>query len=165
MKYQSIKLLTMLLVSSCFILDANAEPKGFKNGKMITEYGQFASVDADLKIPKGSRFKILFDTAKNAEAGSVNNTLNTAARFLNMHSDAGLSEEEMELAIVFHGKGSFDVANNKSYGKKYDGAVNVSIDLIQALTDKGVRIILCGQSAAYHGIAKEDLAPGVEMAL
>jgi len=33
------------------------------------------------------------------------------------------------------------------------------------LTDKGVRVILCGQTAAYYDISNDDLLPGVEMAL
>jgi intracellular sulfur oxidation DsrE/DsrF family protein len=37
--------------------------------------------------------------------------------------------------------------------------------LIGALTDAGVRIILCGQTAAYRDISKDDLLPNVELAL
>jgi len=37
--------------------------------------------------------------------------------------------------------------------------------LIKALTGKGVRIIVCGQSATYYDIENEDLLPNVEMAL
>jgi len=37
--------------------------------------------------------------------------------------------------------------------------------LIKELTENGVEIYLCGQSAAYYGIEKKDLLPNVRMAL
>ena len=42
---------------------------------------------------------------------------------------------------------------------------NANAAIVAALLDNGVRVILCGQSAAAMGIAKSDLLPGVEMAL
>ena len=51
------------------------------------------------------------------------------------------------------------------YKDKYEGTSNTNTALIKALTDKGVRVILCGQSAAFHGIKNDDLLPSVEMAL
>jgi len=71
----------------------------------------------------------------------------------------------MKLAVVFHSKGSFDLTKPDFYGSKYDGAENANAAIIKALTEKNVRVILCGQTAAYYGIKNEDLLPGVEMAL
>jgi intracellular sulfur oxidation DsrE/DsrF family protein len=48
--------------------------------------------------------------------------------------------------------------------KAKEGA-NGSHALVRDLLDEGVRVILCGQSAAAHGITQADLIPGVEMAL
>ena len=75
----------------------------------------------------------------------------------------------MKLAVVFHGKASFDVANSGKYGETYAGEENKpenkNAAIIKALTEHGVRVILCGQSATYYGIKNEDMLPGVEMAL
>lgn len=71
----------------------------------------------------------------------------------------------MKLAVVFHSKGSFDLTRAEYYGSQYDGAENANAAIIKALTDKNVRVILCGQTAAFYGIKNEDLLPGVEMAL
>jgi len=124
-----------------------------------------ASVKADMTIPKWAKFKILFDTTKGAEAGKVNKTLNSAARFLNMHGEAGIAEKNMKVAIVFHGKGSFDLTKPDYYGEKFEGTENSNAGLVKALTDKGMRVILCGQSATFYDISNDDLLPGVEMAL
>ena len=124
-----------------------------------------AVVETDFKIPKRIQFKILYDTVKTAEPGKVNSTLNTAARFINMHAEAGVPVKNMKLAVVFHGKGSVDLAQNARYEQTYAGAENANAPLIKALTKNGVRVILCGQSAAFYDIGNADLLPGVEMAL
>lgn len=165
MQHQPLKFIAACAISSCFAVTAFAGESDFHNGSLIENFGQIATVDADMIIPKRAKFKVLFDTAKGAEAGSVNRTLNSAARFLNMHAEAGVPEKNMKLAVVFHGKGAFDLTKPDYYGAKFDGAENATADLIKALTDKGVRVILCGQTAAYYDISNEDLLPGVEMAL
>jgi len=144
---------------------ATAQDAAFTTGPVITEFGQTAPVQTDFKIPKRAKFKVLFDTTAETKPGEINKSLNTAARFLNMHAKAGVPEKNMKLAVVFHSKGSFDLTRDTYYGGKYDGAENANAAIIKALTDKGVRIILCGQTAAYYGIKNEDLLPGVEMAL
>lgn len=157
--------LTALAMSLLLSTSALAGLEDFKMGPVFTEFGQTATIETDFTIPKRAKFKILFDTATGAEAGELNRTLNSAARFINMHAKAGVPEKNMKLAVVFHGKGSFDLTQNAAYAKTYEGAENANVAIIKALTENGVRIILCGQSAAYHGIAKEDLLPNVEMAL
>jgi len=82
-----------------------------------------------------------------------------------MHAKAGVNEKNMKLAVVFHSKGAFDLTRASYYGEKYDSAENANAVIIKALLEKNVRIILCGQTAAYYGIKNEDLLPGVEMAL
>ena len=42
---------------------------------------------------------------------------------------------------------------------------NPNVALIDALREKGVRIIICGQSAAAYGVKKDDFYTGVELAL
>jgi len=152
--------LTLLIYTLSYASD-----EAFKTGPVFTEFGPAAVIEADMIIPKRAKFKILFDTAKAAKPGEVNRTLTSAARFINMHAEAGVPEKNMKLAVVFHGSGSFDLTKDAAYGAKYDGMENANAALIAALTEKNIRIILCGQSAAYHGIAKDDLLPNVEMAL
>lgn len=137
----------------------------FSPGPVIADYGPAALIDADFKIPTGTKFKVSYDTVKTTEPGEINKTLTTAARFLNMHAKAGVAEEDMELAIVFHSKAVFDLTNAARYDKNFDGAENANAGIIKALLDKNVRIIVCGQSAAFYEIGNEDLLPGVEMAL
>ncbi|MDA8707797.1 DsrE family protein [Hellea sp.] len=165
MPHKPLKIFAALALSSCFSFAAFAGIENFHKGTVITDFGEVATIDADMVIPKNAKFKISFDTVKDAKPGEINKTFNTAARFLNMHAEAGVAKKNMKLAVVFHGKGSVDVTQASYYGVKYDGVENANAALVKALTENGVRVILCGQSAAYYDISNEDLLPGVEMAL
>ena len=165
MTYRLLKFAMIIAITGCFTSAAYAGPNDFHKGTVVTEFGDVAHVDTTMAIPKRAKFKVLFDAVTGAEAGSVNRTLNSAARFLNMHAESGVAEKNMKLAIVFHGKASFDITNADYYGEKFEGAENVNTSLVKALTEKGVRIILCGQTAAYYDIDNDDLLPNVEMAL
>lgn len=165
MTHPLLRIIAVSVLTSCLFMSAGARETEFHAGTVFPDFGKIATIDADFEIPKRAKFKILFDTAKGAEAGDINRTLNSAARFINMHAEAGVAEKNMKVAIVFHGKGSFDLTNDDYYGEKFEGSKNANAGLIKALTDKGIRVILCGQTAAYYDISKTDLLPGVEMAL
>jgi len=157
----------LLIVSAALAISTVswAGPDDFSLGPIFPDFGATASVKADMKIPKDATFKISFDTAKGAYGGELNKTLNSAARFMNMHARAGVPETHIEIAIIVHGEASADVTRQDYYGEKFNGKDNANAKLIAALTDKGVRVILCGQSAVYRNITNEDLLPNIEMAL
>jgi len=127
------------------------EPKtesAFSPGPVISEYGPAAVIDADFKIPDGTKFKVSFDTTAVAEPGEINRSLTTAARFLNMHAKAGVAEQDMKLAVVFHSKAIFDLTTPERYETTYGGpknkVENANAAIIKALLDKNVRLIVCG---------------------
>ena len=160
MKHLLLPLAVLLIPAA-----AQAQESKFQPGTVLSEFGKIAPVQTDFKIPRGTKFKVLYDIVDGAEPGALNRKLNTPARFLNMHAAAGVPEKNMKLAVVIHGRASLDVAKPKVYGAAYEGAENGNVEIIKALTEQGVRVILCGQSAAYYGVGHEDMLPGVEMAL
>ena len=160
MKHLLLPLAVLLIPAA-----AQAQESKFQPGTVLSEFGKIAPVQTDFKIPRGTKFKVLYDIVDGAEPGALNRKLNTPARFLNMHAAAGVREKNMKLAVVIHGKASLDVASAKAYGAAYEGAENGNVEIIKALIEQGVRVILCGQSAAYYGVGHEDMLPGVEMAL
>ena len=152
------------LALQLFILPALAQGPDFKTGPVFDEYGPVADIDADFTIPEGMNFKVRFDVREGGEAGARNRRFETAARFINMHARAGVPEEKMKLAIVVHGKAVHDLAKAAHYQDAVGGE-NANAPMLAALMDKGVRFIVCGQSAAYYDVTNDDLLPGVEMAL
>lgn len=136
----------------------------FTKGPLIKDFGENAPVNVTMEVPKDMVFKGSFDIASGADAGHLNRALNSPARLLNMMVRHGIDKENVQLALVIHGGAALDVTNDNYY-KKEKGIENVNAKLIQELVKNGVRVVVCGQSAASRGISNDDLLPGVEMAL
>jgi len=94
----------------------------------------------------------------------MNRQLESAARFLNMSARNGIKAGDIEFAIIVHGPATRDMLADPGYQKRYEEP-NPNTALINALTDAGVKIYLCGQSAAFKKIATEELNPRVTVAL
>ncbi len=134
---------------------ADADLSSFTTGPVIEDFGPVADIDVTLPVPEGAVFRHSFDVSGRAEDGELNRTLESAARFINMHARAGVDADRIEIAVVVHGAAVHDVS----------GETTSSADLVAALVDHGVSIIVCGQSAAYYDVEMDDLLPGVDMAL
>lgn len=147
------------------VTPASAQLEGFETGPVFEDFGPTAEVQTDAPLPADSSFKIAFDVAKKAEPGKLNRTIESAARFINMHVKAGVPVENIRLAIVVHGGAAGDLLSQTAYGARNEGASNSSAAAIAALQEKGVTFHLCGQSAAAYKIGNADLLPGVRMDL
>ena len=145
---------------------ATAAPlAGFHAGPVFTQFGQVASVDADFPIPPGTEFKVLFNVTDGADKGKINPSIESAARFINMHVEAGVPIDRIHLAIVAHGPVILDLLGPKAYAARFKGRKNPSRDMVEQLLAKGVQIVVCGQSSAAQKVAHADLLPGVKTAL
>lgn len=144
---------------------ASAQMENFKTGPVFEEFGPTAPVQTSEPLATDSTFNIAFDVAKAADPGKLNRTIESAARFINMHVAAGVPAENIHIAIVVHGGASFDLTSQAFFAAHKDGAQNASAAAIAQLQEHGVAFYLCGQSAAAHGISNADLLPGVKMSL
>jgi len=143
---------------------AFAGPDAFHPGPAIPDYGRIADVNNEFPIAEGTEFHVAFDLADAAESGEVNRGLESLARFINMHVAAGVPAENIHLAVVIHGGATHDVTNDVHY-EPLKGVANANAPLVATLVEHGVRIYVCGQSAAYNDVTNDDLLPGVTMAL
>ena len=139
---------------------ALAGPGDFHAGSRIKGFGRIAAVDAAPKLPPETVLKVAFDVSEAGASDTVNRKLDSAARFINMHAAAGLRDDQVQVAVVVHGKASQDLLTAEKLGRD-----NPNQALIAALIEAGVSISLCGQTAAYYDIGAGDLLPGVNMAL
>ncbi|MBQ4915379.1 DsrE family protein [Maribacter sp. MMG018] len=137
-----------------------------KSGPIIENYGKVWAIEnPDYKVNKDTTFKAVFDIMNSPEDSSqLNTSLETAARFLNMHAQSGVPLEQLKVALVVHNKASKDVITSKAYKAKY-GVDNPNEDLLKALIEAGVQVMFCGQSSASRGYPKEDLLDGVQLSL
>lgn len=135
-------------------------------GPVIEQFGPVYDVDSpDFVTPTNMTYRAVFDVAQSPDAADqLNPRIESLARFLNMQARAGVKPEQVRLALVVHGAASKDMLSNAAYKARL-GVENPNASLLAALQSRGVRVILCGQTAAYRGFSRQELAPGVEIAL
>lgn len=160
-RYAVVASAAALLASAASAQDMSA----FKTGPVFDDFGPHAPVAGAAAVPEATELRHSFDVAEAAKDGKANRHIESAARFINMHAAAGVEPEDIAVAVVIHGGASFDLLRESAWEAKGRSGVHGSHALVRDLLDAGVRVILCGQSAAAHGIAPDDLIPGVEMAL
>lgn len=138
---------------------AFAGPESFIAGGQIEAYGRYAPI-ADPRITPNAQFKIAYDVSSAADSGQINRGIESAARFLNMVTAAGVPGDNVKLAIVVHGAAATNL--QRMYA---DGTPNPNAMLLEALIDKGVSVQLCGQTAAMRDVDSASLVSGVTVSL
>jgi len=153
-----------LLLSFIFSLNVWAQTK--ESGPIIKDYGKVWKIEnTDFKIDSSKKYKVVFDIMNSPTAhNELNKTIETAARFLNMHAQSGVPTENLEVVLVVHNKASKDLITNEAYQKRFE-TNNPNEALIKALLNAGTEIIFCGQSSISRDFPKEELINGVQMAL
>lgn len=135
-------------------------------GPVIDDFGPVYPVDApDFATPVGEEYRVVFEVAQGAgDPSEVNPRIETLARFLNMHAQAGVDPRKMHLALVLHGSAGKEALNDAGYRERL-GMENPNLPLLEALAEAGVQIVLCGQTQQHRGLPRERLAEPVRVAL
>jgi len=156
----------MALLNTPLAGQARAEPLSTpRDGPVIHGFGAAYDVPlTDLETPVDAEYKVVFEVHQSSEPGTVNPYLNTVARFLNLHARAGVPLENMHLAVVMHGEAAKDALMEAPYRERY-GVDNANLDLLRQLSDAGVELYMCGQSAQSRGLQHDQLFEPVKMTL
>lgn len=135
-------------------------------GPVIRSAGAVFDVPhADFATPLDQDYLLAFEMADAAASPDRPNVvLNSVARYLNMHARAGVPRGRVQAAVVVHGPAGWEMLGHGAYRERH-GVDNPNARLIEELTQAGVRIILCGQTAAARGIPTDGLMEEVQVAL
>ena len=134
-------------------------------GPVIEAYGPTYPIDdRDVPLKEGFVYKAVFDAAANPDKKAVNTGLVSVARYLNMHARNGVAVENMHIAVVAHGPALKTLLTDEAYLARY-GIENPNRELLGKLQAAGVSFYLCGQSMAFGGFGKDELASPVKVAL
>ena len=125
-----LKIITMvfLIVTAFF---TQAQMTAFTDGPQIKGYGKNAAVSQQV-FDKDAKFKVAFDIFDAAEEGTVNRKIDSLARFINMHVAAGVKPENIELALVVHGRASLDLLDNETYQNQLIKGAQMSLSAMTA---------------------------------
>lgn len=158
------KYLSLLLFAFVLPIVLSAQDKS--TGPIVKNFGSVWAIEnPDFKVDTTKTYKAVFDIMNSPESHeAVNASIETAARFLNMHAQSGVPPENLKVALVVHNKASKDVITDAAYQIRF-GAKNPNSELIKALQDAGGEIIFCGQSSVSRGYPREELIDGVQLSL
>jgi len=156
----------LLLCVSALLLMGSVGANEPKTGPVIRDFGPVFEVpEGSLNLTENRHYKVSMDVSATAEnSGDLNRQLESAARFLNLHARNGIDPDNIEFAIIVHGPAGKDLLTDTAYKTRFNTA-NPNSEMLNALGKAGVRLYLCGQTAAYRGFAVEELNPAVTMAL
>jgi len=137
-----------------------------KAGPIVKDYGKvWVVADQDYTIAKDTEIKVVFDIMYSPEnPSSLNTSIETAARFLNMHAQHGVSLDKMKVALVVHNKASKDICTNEAYYDRF-GVENPNAEMIDQLLDVGVQFVFCGQSSKSRDFPIEETIDGIQLSL
>lgn len=163
----SLSLITLVALAGSLNAQ-NAPLSGQKqSGPVIQSTGMSFKVEnPTFDVPAGHEFKALWDiTAGGGDSIKVNPQLGTIARFYIAHVRNGFPEAQLKAAAVVHGDGWSALLTDSAFVARYGGKGNPSKRLVEELLQHGTQLVLCGQTAGSRGIRREELLPGVKVAV
>ncbi len=137
-----------------------------KAGPVIQNFGEVYTVETS-GFPTDTllNFKVVFDIMESPESHTqINRQIETVARFLNMHSQNGVSPKQLMVYMVFHNEATKDIITDDAYTERFN-TKNPNADLMNQLMDAGVGVVLCGQSSKARNVPISEAFTGVRLAL
>ncbi|MFK7828491.1 MAG: DsrE family protein [Congregibacter sp.] len=137
-----------------------------ETGPAVENFGPvFAVPDGAFNLSNDRHYKVSKDVSSSSDSPEeINRGLESAARFLNMQARNGTPADKLEMAVIVHGAAAKDLLSDKAYESRFDVS-NPNTDMLAGLAAAGVKVYLCGQTAAYRGFSPQELNPRVTLAL
>lgn len=161
----------LTIVTALVAMPLAAQAPGSVNqqpsGPVITAAGpSFVVQDPTFATPARLEFKALFEiNAGGGDTVKVNEQLVTMARFYNIHARNGVAQNRLKAAAVFHGAGWTALLSDSAFAARFGGKPNPSRKLVEELMQHGAQLVLCGQTAGARNIRRDELLPGVKVAV
>ena len=161
-----MKYFLFLLLSTIYITIGYSQKNNTETGPVFDRFGGVYAIDeADLLLDAEKNYKVIFDIYTDEKKASVMNPLiNTIARFMNMHAQNGLPEDQMDVVVVLHGTATRNALNKKAFKKEFK-AKHPNAELITELVQKNVKVYVCGQSMKSKGYESKDISADVKISL
>ncbi len=156
----------LLTILTIYLTNSYSQENKTVNGPIIKKFGQVYKIkNPDLQLDKNKKYKVIFDVysdGKNKE--EINASINTVARFLNMHAQNNIKPVNLNIVLILHGAATKNALSDKAFKREFN-IFNPNTELVKALNKSNVNIFVCGQSFAYKGYKRSDLSKNVELSL
>lgn len=136
-----------------------------QTGPVIMKGGAHSPVpNATFPAPADQVYKISWDiNVGAAKPSDANANFDVPARFVNQAAVLGIPRGNVQVAVVVHGSAGEELLTNDEYRAR-KGVDNPNIAFLEEMSKAGVRIILCGQTAANKKMPRDKILPFVLVA-
>ena len=151
---------------SLYLTDSYSQENKTYKGPVIKDFGQVYKIKKpDLLLDKDRKYKVIFNVYSDGKhKKNINASINTVARFLNMHAQNNIKPKNLDMVLILHGDATKNALSDKAFKKEFNIS-NPNTELIKALQKEDVQIYVCGQSFAYKGYKRSDLSKNVKLSL
>lgn len=131
------------------------------SGSIIKDFGKVYKIkNPDLLLDKNKKYKVIFDVYIDGKSNKKQNaSINTVARFLNMHA-----KNDIDIVLILHGAATKNALSGKAFQKEFK-INNPNTELIKALAKADVKVFVCAQSFAHRNYNKNDLSKNIKLSL
>ncbi|HUE71881.1 MAG TPA: DsrE family protein [Pirellulaceae bacterium] len=130
----------------------------------IAKYGGIVALSDAAEQPQAGA-KVVFDITAASGPEEISKGLESVARYLNLHAQAGRAPTEVKLALVLHGQATKVALQDDAYARVSGAKTNPNRELLGKLKGAGVEVYVCGQSLARNKYPVADVAPEVTLAV
>lgn len=157
-------LMASFALGAAFAVAAGAAPpQGFLFPR-IAGYGGIVSLPDAAEQPRTGA-KAVFDITAASGPEEVSKGLESVARYLNLHAQAGHAPGDVKLALVLHGQATKVALHDEAFARVTGAKRNPNLELLAKLKAAGVEVYVCGQSLARNQYPAADVAPAVTIAV
>jgi len=153
------RLLFFLLVTIC-TLSAKAQRMEYP---IIKEFGGVVNLPNATFPQQGGKILIDLTLAATTTSG-INKNIDRIARLVNLYGLAGITPDQLQLAVIVHGPATKTIMSDQAYQRKFNEN-NPNLPVIKALREIGVKFMVCGQAVIGRGFKVEDMDTDIELAI
>ena len=156
------KIVVTLALLALLSAPAAAQPQ---SGPVILKGGTHSPVpNTTFAVPVDQTYKVSWDiNVGSAKPAESNAAFEVPPRFVNQAAVLGVPRAYVQVAVVVHGTAGEELLANDEYRAR-KGVDNPNIALLEEMSKAGVRIILCGQTAANRKMPRDKILPFVLVA-
>jgi len=156
------KIFVALALLALFSVPAAAQQQA---GPVIMKGGLHSPVpNTTVAVPTDQTYKVSWDiNVGSAKPGDPNVAFEVPPRFVNQAAVLGVPRANVQVAVVVHGTAGEELLAHDEYRAR-KGVDNPNIALLEEMSKAGVRIILCGQTAANKKMPRDKILPFVLVA-
>lgn len=160
------KFSTIILLTFVGVLASISAKGQSRVNPVVQDFGGIFEIPTAAERPSNDRhYNIIIDVRSGPDSpDQINPSLNNIARLLNLHAVGGVHPSSMHVKAVIHNLATPVIATNEVYNQKY-GIDNPNLDIINALTEAGVELYVCGQSMVARDYPLSGLNPKIKQSV